>query len=431
MSSVPTSPPSIPAANSLPSAASSPPANELPLAAQPVTPAAAPPAAPASLSPPTARPSATAPPHPPQTEDPRRWQRQLATAIRSRQTLLQRLGLSDHPQLADGASIGANCGASQDANTGPHASTPVGEGQNAHTAEGGFGTLVPESYLQRMVPGDPEDPLLRQVLVDPAEQQRVEGFVADPVDDASARTANGLLHKYRGRVLLITTGACAVHCRYCFRRNYPYHAEPKQLADWQPALDYIAAHADTTEVILSGGDPLTLTDDRLTELCRAIDSIPHVQRIRFHTRLPIVLPARINDALLSGLLSLRSQPIMVVHANHGQEIQADCRAALQLLVRSGVVTLNQAVLLAGVNDSVEALAELSQRLVNIGVMPYYLHQLDRVAGAAHFETDPRLGLELVAALAEQLPGYAVPRLVKEVAGAASKTPVEKLSAAGR
>lgn len=334
-----------------------------------------------------------------------RWQRQLATAIRSRDALLQRLGLSDHPQLA---------------------ALSAGQKHGLQSADA-FGTLVPDSFVRRMVAGDPQDPLLRQVLADPTEGAIVDGFVADPVGDTAARAANGVLHKYHGRVLLITTGACAVHCRYCFRRNYPYHAEPKRLADWQPALDYIAASTDIREVILSGGDPLTLTDDRLSELCRAIDGIPHVQRIRFHTRLPIVLPARVTDELLTGLRSLRAQPIMVVHANHGQEIQADCREALQRLVQSGVVTLNQAVLLAGINDTVDAQVELSDRLVNIGVMPYYLHQLDRVTGAAHFETDPGLGLQLVDAMAARLPGYAVPKLVKEVAGAASKTPVEKLA----
>ncbi|MCR9200141.1 MAG: EF-P beta-lysylation protein EpmB [Planctomycetaceae bacterium] len=339
------------------------------------------------------------------TTEPERWQRQLATAIRSRDTLLQRLGLAGHPQLVALSATEKNGGHAADA----------------------FGTLVPESFVRRMVPGDACDPLLRQVLPDPAEQAVVDGFVSDPVGDAAARAAQGVLHKYQGRVLLITTGACAVHCRYCFRRNYPYHAEPKRLADWQPALDYIAASTDISEVILSGGDPLTLTDDRLGELCRAIDGIAHVQRIRFHTRLPIVLPARVTDELLACLLSLRVQPIMVVHANHGQEIQADCREALQRLVRSGVVTLNQAVLLAGINDTVDAQVELSENLINIGVMPYYLHQLDRVTGAAHFETDSDLGLQLVDAMAERLPGYAVPKLVKEVAGAHSKTPVEKLA----
>ena len=333
-----------------------------------------------------------------------RWQRQLATAIRSREALLQRLGLTDHPQLA----------ALSD------------DQQVKEQSAAAFGTLVPESFVRRMTPGDPQDPLLRQVLQDPAEGATVDGFVADPVGDAAARTADGVLHKYQGRVLLITTGACAVHCRYCFRRNYPYHAEPRRLAEWQPALEYIASSTDISEVILSGGDPLTLTDDRLSELCRAIDSIPHVQRIRFHTRLPIVLPARVTDELLACLRSLRAQPVMVVHANHAQEIQADCREALRRLVMSGVVTLNQAVLLAGINDTVDAQVELSENLVNIGVMPYYLHQLDRVTGAAHFETDPAFGLQLIDAMAARLPGYAVPKLVKEVAGANSKTPVEKL-----
>lgn len=326
-----------------------------------------------------------------------RWQRQLAAAIRRRDHLLARLNLAEHPDFT--ASPGL-----------------VTEGTT-------FGTLVPESFLNRMKPGDPNDPLLRQVLIDPREQQKSEGFVDDPVGDASARVADGLLHKYHGRVLLIATGACAVHCRYCFRRNYPYQSEPKRLADWQPAFDYLESDTSITEVILSGGDPLTLTDDRLEALCQRIDAIPHVDRLRIHTRLPIVLPDRITDRLVSCLTSLRCQVVLVVHANHGNEIQADCLAALQRLVRSGIVTLNQAVLLQGINDSADALVDLCQRLVNIGVMPYYLHQLDRVSGGAHFETDQARGQQLIDEIAARLPGYAVPKLVKEVAGATGKTPI--------
>lgn len=222
---------------------------------------------------------------------------------------------------------------------------------------------------------------------------------------------------------MITAGACAVHCRYCFRREYPYQEEPHRLADWQPALDEISADSTVTEVILSGGDPLMLSDDRLTTLCRQIAEIPHVERLRLHTRLPIVLPARVTSQLLELLTSLQCQAVMVVHANHGNEIVADCRRALRAIVRAGIPVLNQAVLLRDINDNIEALENLCRSLVNIGVMPYYLHQLDRIQGAAHFEVDPSLGKRLLKELAARLPGYAVPKFVQEIPGEPSKTPL--------
>jgi EF-P beta-lysylation protein EpmB len=249
------------------------------------------------------------------------------------------------------------------------------------------------------------------------------GFVVDAVDDHAARKAPGLLQKYAGRVLLMAAGSCAVNCRYCFRRHYPYSEEPKRLDDWEPALVAIEQDPSIHEVILSGGDPLMLTDDRFGQLIERLEQIEHLTRLRIHSRLPIVLPDRVNAELIDQLRNTRLQPVMVVHSNHPQEVVGECAEALRLLVRSGIPTLNQAVLLRGVNDNVEALAALCERLIDLGVIPYYLHQLDRVAGTAHFEVPAGTGMDLIAQLRIRLPGYAVPQLVQEIAGEMSKTPV--------
>lgn len=286
-----------------------------------------------------------------------------------------------------------------------------------------FPLLVPRSYLNRMRRGDPADPLLRQVLPLGLEEAAVPGFTTDAVGDASARRAPGLLHKYAGRALLIATGVCAVHCRYCFRRHYPYGQEPRRLEDWQPALQRIASDRSLREIILSGGDPLMLTDARLEALCGALDEVPHLRRLRVHTRLPIVLPERVTCRLIGLLSRLHLTPIVVVHANHPAEVVGDCAAALRRLVRGGISTLNQSVLLRGVNDSADVLAELSERLIDLGVLPYYLHQLDRVRGAAHFEVAESRGRELIRQLRRRLPGYAVPQYVREVPGVPSKVPL--------
>jgi EF-P beta-lysylation protein EpmB len=252
----------------------------------------------------------------------------------------------------------------------------------------------------------------------------IDGGLMDPVGDAAAQRLPGLLQKYTGRVLLITTGACAVHCRYCFRRHYPYETAPKSLAAWQPALDEIAGDESIREVILSGGDPLTLRDSLLASLAERLAEIPHLRRLRVHTRLPLMIPERVNDELLDWLRGTRLAPVMVIHANHASELSGDAADAVQRLVAAGIPTLNQAVLLRGINDDVETLAELSERLLDLGALPYYLHQLDRVAGALHFEVPIARGLELVAALRARLPGYAVPRYVQERAGEPSKTILE-------
>ena len=286
-----------------------------------------------------------------------------------------------------------------------------------------FPVLVPRSFLSRMRIGDPHDPLLRQVLPVAEENLSVPGFVVDAVDDQAAKLAPGLLQKYHGRVLLMAAGSCAVNCRYCFRRHYPYSEDPRRMADWETAIQAIELDTSVHEVILSGGDSLMLPDDRLAALVERLERVEHLTRLRIHSRLPIVLPDRVNPELIELLSGSRLQPIMVVHANHPHEIADDCREALRLLVRSGIPTLNQAVLLRGINDTVEALTGLCERLIDLGVLPYYLHQLDRVAGTAHFEVPEPRGLELIAELRKHLPGYAVPQLVREIAGAQSKTPL--------
>jgi EF-P beta-lysylation protein EpmB len=291
----------------------------------------------------------------------------------------------------------------------------------ATAAHGDFPLFVPRELIARMRPGDPHDPLLRQVLPLDAESAPAEGYLVDPVGDGAARRLPGVLCKYRGRVLLITSGACAVHCRYCFRRHYPYAQEPHAPRDWRPAIAEITRDRELREVILSGGDPLMLIDRHLADLTQRLAAIPHLTRLRVHTRLPIMIPQRVTDELLRWLTGTRLAPVMVVHANHAAEIDGEVAAALTRLVMAGIPVLNQAVLLRGVNDSVAAMAELCERLVDLRVMPYYLHQLDRVAGAAHFEVPVAEGLQIINALRARLPGYAVPRYVQEIAGRPGKT----------
>lgn len=287
-----------------------------------------------------------------------------------------------------------------------------------------FRLFVPRGFLSRMQPGDPADPLLRQVLPLAEETIEVPGFSVDPVRDDLAERQPGLLHKYDGRVLLVTTGTCAIHCRYCFRRHFPYDEAPRSLADWQPAIDEIASDESVHEVILSGGDPLTLVDSTLATLVHRIGQIPHLRRLRFHTRLPIVIPERVTDELVELVRGSRLTPIIVLHANHANELDAHVADAIGRLRDAGILLLNQAVLLAGINDSVEAQAALSERLVDLRVVPYYLHQLDRVAGAAHFEVPVDKGRQIIRELRDRLPGYAVPRYVAEVPGDGSKSIIE-------
>ena len=283
-----------------------------------------------------------------------------------------------------------------------------------------FRLRVPRSYLSRIRPGDPNDPLLRQVLPLEAELADAADYTADPLGEREAVRVPGLLQKYQGRALLITTSACAVHCRYCFRREFPYAQQTSDSPRWSEALDEIARDSSIEEIILSGGDPLSLSDSRLASLTDAIQRIPHVRRLRVHTRQPVVLPSRVDAGLTQWLTQLRLPVVFVLHVNHPNEIDADVRAACAELRDCGVTLLNQTVLLQGVNDDASVLAELSRRLFESGVLPYYLHLLDRVRGAAHFDVPEAHARVIAGQLAAQLPGYLVPRLAREIYGAPAK-----------
>lgn len=290
-----------------------------------------------------------------------------------------------------------------------------------------FPLRVPRGFVARMRHGDPADPLLRQVLPVLDEDRVVPGFVLDAVGDGAAKAGHGVIRKYQGRALLVATGSCAINCRYCFRRHFPYGEETAAADGWREAVAAIAADPSIEEVILSGGDPLSLATPKLAELTAALATIPHLKRLRIHSRLPVVLPERVDGELLAWLQALPWPLAFVIHANHGNEFDAEVDAALARLRSAGAVLLNQAVLLRGVNDSVEALAGLSERAWQAGVLPYYLHQLDRVAGSAHFEVDDERARALHAALAARLSGYLVPRLVREVAGDSGKRPLQTQS----
>ena len=311
------------------------------------------------------------------------WGVELKRSIGSADELLRRLGVSrDHPAV-------------------PCADFPV---------------RVPLPFVARMMPGDPDDPLLRQVLASPEETDAAPGLRRDALDEAAAMIDTGLMQKYSGRALLIATGACAIHCRYCFRRHFPY-AENRQGSDF-PALAAVRRDASIREVILSGGDPLMLTDPHFAHLVAEIDAIPHVARLRIHTRTPVAIPQRVTTALVETLAAARVRVVIVLHFNHANEIDDDCRRAAAALER--FTLLNQSVLLAGVNDDAGVLADLSERLFEARVLPYYLHLPDPVAGTAHFRVTESRARTIHAALAAELPGYLVPRLVRETPGAAAK-----------
>ncbi len=322
------------------------------------------------------------------------WQSELAQAVTDPEELLRLLGLN--PAWGGGARAAART----------------------------FALRVPRAYVARMRRGDPHDPLLRQVLPLADELEPAAGFTLDPVGDLDTLAAPGLLHKYPGRALVLTTGACAVHCRYCFRRHFPYAAHGGAPRRWRAALARIAADPALSEIILSGGDPLSLGDRQLASLVEALDPIPHLKRLRLHTRLPVVLPARVDSGLLEWLAATRLTRVVVIHANHANEIDADVARALGALRKAGCTLLNQAVLLRGVNDSADAQAALAEALFETGVLPYYLHLLDPVQGAAHFEVPADEARALVAAVRARLPGYLVPRLVREIPGADAKRPLE-------
>lgn len=319
------------------------------------------------------------------------WQQELANCISDPSELLRRLGLDKQLEALDAQALKA------------------------------FPLRITESYLNKMQYGDIADPLLRQVFPLTDEGIPAEGYMMDPVGDHQAVSNPGVLQKYQGRALLLTTGACAIHCRYCFRRHFPYSDSNPLASQWQETLTALRADKSIGEVILSGGDPLALSDLKLGNMITDLSSIPHVKRLRIHTRLPLVLPKRITSKLLASLNETRLRVVMVIHANHANEIDPETIKVLSQLREVGCDLLNQAVLLKGVNDDAETLITLSERLHEAAVLPYYLHLLDKVQGAQHFDVSQLQGEQLIATMRAALPGYLVPRLVREIAGESSKT----------
>jgi L-lysine 2,3-aminomutase len=290
-------------------------------------------------------------------------------------------------------------------------------------ADAGFALRVPRGFVARMRKGDAADPLLLQVLPQLAELEQVSGFALDAVGDLASREAQGVLHKYQGRALLIASGSCAVNCRYCFRRHFPYGDEMAAAGQWGQALAHVRQDKSINELILSGGDPLALATSKLEELSQGLADLPHVTRLRIHTRLPVVLPERIDGPFIEWLRSLPLQKVVVLHANHAHEFDASVDDACASLRAAGATLLNQSVLLRGINDNAATLAALSERMFSAAVLPYYLHQLDRVQGAAHFEVTDARAQALIETLRGRLPGYLVPKLVREVGGDPSKRPL--------
>ena len=325
------------------------------------------------------------------------WQEQVSESIRDPKKLLKWLDLDKKTiESLLGGSLQANCD---------------------------FKLKVPYSYLRRIKKGDPNDPLLKQILPSKEELYAAPGYTKDPLDENEANLIPGLVHKYEGRILLIVSSNCAVNCRYCFRRSFPYQDNKLGISEWQQALKYIKENKTITEVIFSGGDPLSVSDAKLLLLTEEIAKISHIQRLRVHTRLPVVIPDRITDDCLSWLTSTRLLTSLVIHSNHPRELDDSVATALKDLSKAGVILLNQTVLLAGVNDSIDVLQKLSERLFQMKVLPYYLHQLDKVEGASHFEVNDETAKKLLLDLTAKLPGYLVPKLVREIAGMPSKVPL--------
>lgn len=321
------------------------------------------------------------------------WQQALSNAITSPEELLKMLDLDPHLLPA------------------------------AQKASDSFALRVPRGFVARMQKGNLHDPLLRQVLPIDEELKTYATYGIDPLGETTANPMSGILHKYQGRVLLVITGVCGVNCRYCFRRHFNYTDNNPGSAGWAKAIAYIAQDSSIKEVIFSGGDPLIASDKRLQTLAQQLETIPHVQTLRIHTRMPVILPERITPALVNWLGALRLKTVMVIHCNHANEIDQPVANAMQTLKAAGVTLLNQAVLLKGVNDNPNTLIELSEKLFAIGVLPYYLHLLDKVQGAAHFDVPAEIAKTLIQTITAQLPGYLVPKLVWEKAGAVSKLPV--------
>jgi len=286
-----------------------------------------------------------------------------------------------------------------------------------------FPLRVPRPFARRIRQGDPNDPLLRQVLPLSAEREDVTGFISDPLQENQANPQPGIIHKYQGRVLLVLAPSCAINCRYCFRREFPYQDNSLSLRQWQQNLDYIRNDASINEVILSGGDPLVNNDERLATLTQALADIPHVECLRIHSRLPVVLPQRVTPELIAAITSPQLQTIMVLHTNHANELDNQVAQACEQLHQADITLLNQAVLLQGVNNRPEDQINLNQALFRLRVLPYYLHLLDPVRGAAHFDVSETEARHLMEQVLAHLPGYLVPKLVREIPDRPAKTPI--------
>lgn len=284
-----------------------------------------------------------------------------------------------------------------------------------------FPLKVPAPFVSRIRFGDPKDPLLTQVLPCVRELKSEYKYNSDPLKELEHNSIRGIIHKYRRRVLLIVSSNCAINCRYCFRRHFPYEDNRQGKRQWQQVIDYITGREEIHEVVYSGGDPLAANDQFLAWLTEQISAISHVRRLRIHTRLPVVIPSRVDNRLLSWLGNTRFKPVMVLHINHAQEIDQSLKTAIQKLLDADIKVLNQSVLLRGVNDNVSALFDLSDKLFECGVLPYYLHLLDPVAGASHFDISEEKALSLYRQLQAELPGYLVPKLVRDEPGENSKT----------
>ncbi|WJV53403.1 EF-P beta-lysylation protein EpmB [Prodigiosinella aquatilis] len=322
------------------------------------------------------------------------WLQQLADVITDPDELLHLLALSHHSELL--------------------------KGRDARKL---FPLRVPRSFVARMQPGDPLDPLLLQVMTAQEEFAAAPGFSLDPLDEQHS-VVPGVLHKYRNRALLLVKGGCAVNCRYCFRRHFPYHDNQGNKANWRQAISYIQQHPELDEIIFSGGDPLMAKDHELDWLMTELETIPHLKRLRIHSRLPVVIPSRITETLCQRFSLSPLQIVLVTHINHANEINTDLAQSMARLRQAGVTLLNQSVLLRGVNDSVATLTMLSNALFDVGILPYYLHVLDKVQGAAHFLVPDDEARTLVRGLMKQVSGYLVPRLAREIGGEASKTPLD-------
>lgn len=284
-----------------------------------------------------------------------------------------------------------------------------------------FSLRVPEPYLARIEKGNPNDPLLLQVLPQAQEMLAPKGFTKDPLAEMEANPLPGIIHKYRGRVLLVMTGACAINCRYCFRRHFPYQDNQISSEHWAKVLDYLRTDTSISEVIFSGGDPLATPDKRFARFVSDLEAIPHLQRLRIHSRLPVVIPQRITQTFIDTLANSRLHSVLVIHSNHANEIDSSTGNALKKLQHAGIIVLNQAVLLKGINDTLPAQKALHETLFRYGVLPYYLFVLDKVQGAAHFDIEDETAIALIKALQAELPGYLIPKLAREIPGKPSKT----------